>query len=84
MEAHPHFRSIDPVAPSQPFLLCCFARNAGLCLPNWEASRTELLFAVAPSEVVAVQRPVQNVSHEMAIHHQVVSDLASSLSLAAV
>lgn len=61
MEAHPHFRSIDPVAPSQPFLVCCFAQNAGFSLLNCEASRTELMFAVAPSEVVAVQSPVQNV-----------------------
>jgi hypothetical protein len=80
MEAHPHFRSIDPAAPSQPFLTCCFAQKADFCLLIKESSRTELVFAVAPSDVAAFQNPVQTVRHELAIHHQVVSDLASSFS----
>jgi hypothetical protein len=61
MEAHPHFRSVDPAAPSQPFLTCCFAQKAGFSLPNCQTSRTEWMFAVTPSEVAEIQSPVQNV-----------------------
>ena len=69
------------IAPSQPFLSCCFAQKADFYLLIKESRPTELVFAVAPSEVAAIRSPVQNVRHELAIHRQVVSDLASSLSL---
>ena len=70
---------------SQPFLVCCFAQKGDLCLPLFRhTSRTELVSAVTRSEVVRSAVPIHNAFHETAIHHQVVSRIASALSLASV